>query len=133
MDLSVLSAAIDLLGHTQDDPVPGLHLVEGDPSEVSQLGFVDVGPELDVDAPEPPTMRELNRKVAPTLARSPPADPALAAEDAGEVDQPVIPVVASRNGEKLRSSPRGARQCRPVRTEQAILVLRGLGHRVHLV
>src|SRR5436305_8930733 len=131
MDLGVLPAAIDLLGRTQDDPVPGFYLVEGDPSEVPQLGFVDVGSELDVDAPKPPTMRELNCKVASTLARSPSANPALAAEDAGEVDQPVIPVVASRNGKKLRSSPRDARQCRPVRTEQAILVLRGLGHRIH--
>ncbi|MGH3528740.1 MAG: hypothetical protein ACRDQ6_15700 [Pseudonocardiaceae bacterium] len=34
MDLGALPAALDLLGHTQDDPVPGLHLVQGDPSEV---------------------------------------------------------------------------------------------------
>ncbi len=78
-------------------------------------------------------MRELNRKVAPTLARSPSANPALAAKDADEVDQPVIPVVASRDGKKFGSAPRGARQCRPVRAEHAILVLRCLGHRIHLV
>jgi hypothetical protein len=110
MDLGLLPAALDLLGHAQNDAVPVLHLVDDDVSEVLQLGFVDEGPELDVDAPQPPAVRKLDREVAPTLTRSPPADPVVAAKDAGEVDQPVVPVVASRNGEELRSLSRDARQ-----------------------
>jgi hypothetical protein len=133
MDLGLLPAALDLLGHAQNDAVPGLHLVDGDVREVLQLGFVDEGPELDVDAPQPPAVRKLDREVAPTLTRSPPADPVVAAKDAGEVDQPVVPVVASRNGEQLRSLSRDARQRCAVRTEHAVLILRGVGHRVHLV
>jgi hypothetical protein len=57
MDLGVLPAAVDFLGSTKDDPVTGLHMVEGDTGEIPQLSFVDVGPELDVDAPEPPAVR----------------------------------------------------------------------------
>ncbi|MGH3779378.1 MAG: hypothetical protein ACRDRO_01800, partial [Pseudonocardiaceae bacterium] len=63
MDLGALPAAVDLLGRTQDDPVPRPHLVEGDTSEVPQLGFVEIGPELDVDAPEPPAVRKLEREI----------------------------------------------------------------------
>ena len=44
MDLVLLAAAVDLLGHAQDDAVSGLHLVGGDIGEVLQLDFVDGRP-----------------------------------------------------------------------------------------
>ncbi len=133
MDLVLLPAALNLFGHAQDDAVSRLQLIGGDVGEVLKLGFVDRSSELDVDAPQPPAVGELEREVAAALARPPTTDPAVATEDAGEVEQPVVPVVGARNGEQLRTVLVGARKRRPVRAEHAVLILSGLGHRVHLV
>ena len=133
VDLVPLAAALDLLGHAEDDAVAALHLVGGDIGEVPQLNLVDLSAELDVDAPQPPAVGELDREVASPLARFPSADPAAATEDAGEVDEPVVPVVAAWNREQLRRLPASARKRRAVGAEHPVLVLAGLGDRIHRV
>src|SRR5947209_10039169 len=95
VDLGLVAPAPHLLGHAQDDAVARLEAVLRHFGEVVELGLVDEGAELDVDAPEPPPVGEVEGEVAPTLPRLPPADPATAAEDAREVDEPVVPVVAA--------------------------------------
>ena len=76
-------------------------LAEG--REVVELGPVDVGVELDVDAREPPAMPEPHGEVAAPLGRLPSADPGptLPSRDASnseEAGEAVVPVVVAGDG-----------------------------------
>ncbi len=51
----------------------------------------------------------------------------------GEVEEPVIPVVAARDGEEVGAPPRGARHRRSIGPETAVFIVRARGHRVDLV
>ena len=76
--------------------------VLGDAPEVVDLGRVDVGVELDVDADQPPPLRQLDREVAAPLLGPPAADPPALAEEPQERGQAVVPVVVAGDGEQRR-------------------------------
>ena len=116
----------------QDQPVPGLGPLRH-PGEVLELGLVDEAAGLDVDAPQPPVVRQLHGPVAAGLVGPPAADPAALAEQAQEPGEPVEPVVVAGDGVQRRVGRRGPRQGRPPRALQPALVVVGAGRRVHLV
>ncbi len=78
-------------------------------------------------------MGQAEGKVAPCLGGLPPPNRSLSAEDVREVEEPVIPIVAARDGEQIGARRRGARQRRSIGAETAVLIVRARGHRVHLV
>ncbi len=137
--LGALGPAVDLLGHAEDDAVALLHGVAGDIGEVADLGLVDEVAELQVDAPEPPAVGEGDGEIASRLAR--PQGPQLPppAEDVGEVDEAVVPVVAAGDDEQVvllgpwPTVARSVRHRRPVGAQEPVLVLGALGDGVHLV
>src|SRR5713226_1536049 len=51
----------------QDHAITLLHVVIGDASEVVELRLINVRFQLDVNSPEPPSVRQSDRKVAPSL------------------------------------------------------------------
>jgi hypothetical protein len=126
-------------GRGQDEVVAGPAVGIGHPFEVVQLGLVDEGVGLDVDAPEPPPVRELDREVAAGLSRAPAADPPALPELAQEPRQPVVPVVVAWNRVETRVGGvvgikgRGPRQRGPPRPLEAVLVALGAGGGVDLV
>ena len=92
-------------------------------AEVLELRSVDVRVELGVDAPEPPRLRQAERKVAPALARPPRADPAALREEAHEARQPVVPVVVAGNRVEVRNLVgRQVGQGRPVGPGESLRV-----------
>ena len=97
------------LGEAENDVVAGLRLI-GHQVEVVALAVVEVVGELDVGAPDPPVVRQLDREVAAMLMAAPSAelraypcgDPiSRGAEERAERDKAVIPVVVAGNGEEL--------------------------------
>ena len=116
------------VGRAEDNAVPGFDLGGDLLREVAQLGLVDEGAELDVHAPEPPAMRELEGKVASALARPPSSDPVLPTEDAVKAHEAVVPVMSAGNGEEQRMFLVSTRQRCPVRTKEAVLVLAATAH-----
>src|SRR5215211_6961638 len=90
------------LGGAEDDAIVRRHRV-GDLAEVLELRIVDVRLELDVDADEPPAVREPGGEVAARLVGLPAGEAPLAAraEETREGDEAVVPVVISRDREDL--------------------------------
>ena len=102
-------------------------------AEEVELGLVDEHVELDVDAPQPPAVRQLDREVAAALAGAPAADPAVLAEQAQEPGEPVVPVVVAGDGVHGGVVAHRPGQCGPERPLEPVLVVLGAGARVHLV
>ncbi len=97
------------LGHADDKLVVGAHF-RRDRHEVVDLSDVEVFRELDIGAPDPPLVRQLQRPVAAVLLALPAADQVAAAlgqpvargaEQAVERLQTVVPVVIAGNCEQL--------------------------------
>ena len=82
---------------------PGLDELLGDDClEVMALGDVEAVAQGDVNAPDPPVVRKLEREIAALLPAPPAADGGgLVAELIGEGGKPVIPVVIAGNEEQL--------------------------------
>src|SRR3990172_347170 len=97
------------LGQADDDLVVLAHAF-ADEIEIVALGVVEIALELDVRAPDPPIVRQLDRKIAAMLHAAPSADGsayaagdaiARGAEYAVERIEPVVPVMVARQGEQL--------------------------------
>jgi RNA polymerase sigma-70 factor (ECF subfamily) len=118
--IEMLRGPPEILGWLEDLPADQRDAV---------VAIVDERAELDVDAPQPPAVGEPEREVAAPLACSPPSDPPAATEDAREVDQPVIPIVTSRDREKLGGLGGNARKGVPVRPSMRFSYSTALGTR----
>ena len=120
----VLDVGPARLGRAEDQPVVALHQRRR-AAEVGDLGAVDVGVVLDVDAPQPMPVRQAEREVAAALLGLTPADPGLLPEHAHEAGQPVVPVVVAGDRVHHRMIGVGPRQRRLERAEEPVLVLGG--------
>src|SRR6185312_13630126 len=89
------------LRRAQDHLVARLH-VRGHFGEVVQLRLVDVRRQLDIDAEQPPALRQFQREVAARLPRLPGTDGAALAEQAHEAGEAVVPVVVARYRKQVR-------------------------------
>ena len=128
------------LGEADDEIVVGGHAL-GHRLEIVDLRAVEVLGELDVGAPDPPVVGQVQRPVAAVLLALPAADPvalgvgelvARGAEQAVEGGEAIVPVVVARDREQLAG--RIVRAVGPVeRLDQAPAVILARRLRVALV
>src|SRR5437763_5117163 len=102
-----------------------MRIVVGNFFKKLDLRQIDVGRELNVDAPKPPTVRQLHCEIAASLLCVPPTDPALMTEQPQKTCQSVIPIVVAWQSVERRCVPfiERARQRRGVGTFKVIPVL----------
>jgi len=116
----------------RDQPVAVGHLLP-DLAEVLQLEPVDVGVELDVEAEQPPAMRQPQGEVGPELLGVPSTHRLGLAEHPQERGESVIPVVIARDRVRDRPWIAAVGQCRRVDVGGASLVVADVAGRVDLV
>src|SRR5262245_43791741 len=97
------------LGNAQHNVVVAPHALD-DGAEVVLLRSIEILGELDVDAPKPPVVRQLNGPIAAVLDAAPAANRAavlpqsaiaILAEQAVEGGKSVIPIMVAWQGEEL--------------------------------
>ena len=97
------------LGNTQHNIVVAPHALD-DCAEVVLLRGIEILGELDIDAPQPPVVRQLNGPIAAVLEAAPAANPAavfsqsaiaILAEQAVEGGKSIIPIMIAWQGEEL--------------------------------
>ena len=88
------------------------HAIPRDISEVLELRGIDVAAEREVHAPNPPSVRQLQREIGGFLREEPSPQPVLADDVAGECLQAVEPVVVARDDQRDRTGVCGERGTR---------------------
>src|SRR5712692_1054294 len=89
LQLGTVDVSIHPMGFCgrQDHAITRLHVVVGDASEVVELRLIDVRFQLDVNSPEPPAVRQPDRKITASLSSLPTPDPSLLAKQSREAHE----------------------------------------------